>query len=185
MHTNDELINQYKAHVWSFAEYHNGVITLACESQLARLDSMQRGFLHELSMEDTQAFLKSNFAPPSLRRPIGLLGFVHKRILGECHPLVKELLPSAPAITDRTCHTRQLECRMAEVRGHWRLHERSLYAYVILYNRLPQKLVDLPSVADFQSELTRLARTRAYDGDATWREAYCDCAEVWALHRLT
>ena len=38
-------------------------------------------------------FLDYNFAPPCLRRDIGLLGFVHKRVLGQCHPAIKYFLP--------------------------------------------------------------------------------------------
>ncbi len=40
---------------------------------------MQWGFLYEIGIDDAQAFVDFNFAPPSLRRAIGMLGFVHKR----------------------------------------------------------------------------------------------------------
>ena len=44
----DGLIMQYKTHIWGFAEYSNGAIIVASQSQLKRLDKMQRWFLHEL-----------------------------------------------------------------------------------------------------------------------------------------
>ena len=47
-----------------------------------------------------------------------------------------------------------------------------------IYNRLPQHLIDIQDVHVFQSKLTHLARTRAKNNDATWREAYQNCADV-------
>ena len=41
------LLNQYKAHVWSKVEYHNGALIIAGEIKLRKFDKMQRGFLYE------------------------------------------------------------------------------------------------------------------------------------------
>ena len=49
--------------------------------------------MHELEISQETAFLEHNFALPSLRRRIGLLGFAHKIALGGCHPRLSELLP--------------------------------------------------------------------------------------------
>ena len=77
-----DLINQFKTHVWSLMEYHNGVNFYASDTLLERLDSAQRGFLQEIEMSPEIVFLEHNFAPPRLRRNIGMLGFLHKRVLG-------------------------------------------------------------------------------------------------------
>ena len=37
--------------------------------------------------------------------------------------------------------------------AHRLIHVRSLYVYVLIYNCLPQVLVDLPSVAMFQAKI--------------------------------
>ena len=77
------MLNQYKSHIWGITEYSNGVLILAPPSQLQRLDKLQRWYLHELGLSDKEAFVDHNFAPPSLRRAIGILGFLHKRVLQE------------------------------------------------------------------------------------------------------
>jgi len=67
------LIMQYKTHIWGITEYQNGCIMHAAPSALERIDSLQRGFLNELNISESQAFVEYNFAPPVLRRDIGIL----------------------------------------------------------------------------------------------------------------
>ena len=93
MFSHASLIGKYKTHIWGFSEYSNGAIILACDSQAKRIDKMQRWFLHELGITDTEAFKTHNVAPPSLRRRIGILGFLHKRVLQQCHPYLLGALP--------------------------------------------------------------------------------------------
>ena len=70
-----ELIHQFKTHVWGLMEYHNGAIFHASSSLLDRLDSIHRQFLRDLELIEEVAFLSYNFAPPTLRRNIGMLGY--------------------------------------------------------------------------------------------------------------
>ena len=147
---------------------------------------MQRWFLHELGVEDTEAFLVYNFAPPSLRRRIGLLGFFHKRVLGLCHPLLQEDLPmnQEPPNGLPYLHNRQLLSFLEVVTSHHRMYWRSIWSFTHIYNRLPQILVDESSVTTFQARLTHFARTRAVANDPHWRNAYRDCDDVMAyFHR--
>ena len=140
---------------------------------------MQRRFLHELGLSDTEAFVRYNFAPPSVRRRLALLGFLHKRVLHQCHPMLLELLPSMPGDAPRYgWRTRQLEAEWKTVIAHRRLYERSLYAYILMYNRLPQVLVDVPTVSGFQRKLTRLCKETPDAGDSNWRLFCQDCGEV-------
>ena len=60
---------------------------------LNKIDSLQRHFLHELDISTEDAFLNYNFAPPSLKRDISILGLLHKRVLGKAHPVYQKLLP--------------------------------------------------------------------------------------------
>ena len=174
------MIGQYKCHIWGLKEYSNGAIILAPPCQLQRLDKVQRWFLHELGLSDTEAFVNHNMAPPSLRRCIGLLGFLHKRALGQCHPALCEALPFAGDL-DANYHTKALhpfcECR----NYNDRLFNRSLFAYILVYNRLPQALIDMPSVKSFQSKLTHLAKERAVTDQENWRKSYQDCNEIWTM----
>ena len=172
-----ELLGQYKTHIWGISEYSNGAIIMACPSQLKRLDKAQRGFLRELGLTDTDAFMNYNFAPPSLRRCIGLLGFLHKRVIGQCHPALLSALPLA-ADLQANYHTKALHpfCELRQYND--RLFMRSLFAYILIYNRLPQVLVDTISVKNFQSKLTTLAKVRAQANRGDWRKCFQDCAEI-------
>ena len=145
---------------------------IACPTQLKRLDKVQRWFLHELGISDTEAFVNFNFAPPSIRRAIGLLGFLHKRTLGTCHPLVTATLPVANAEMVGDFHTKALDPCTRGVNYQQRLHSRSLYSYIYTYSRLPQAFVDIPSVSAFQSRLTHLAKHRATNDQTNWRGSW-------------
>ena len=125
---------------------------------------MQRWYLHELGISDQDAFVNHNFAPPSLRRHIGLLGFLHKRVLGECHPALCQALPFGPVGIAARYHSKHLETFSGEIICNDRMYERSLYAFTRVYNRLPQSLADTPSVSTLQAGLTHMAKEKAKQG---------------------
>ena len=180
MYSTAELLDQYKSHIWGISEYSNGAVIMAAPSQFIRLDKAQRWFLRELGLTDTEAFLHYNFAPPSLRRCVGLLGFLHKRVLGQCHPALLTALPFAEGLL-ANFHTKALYpfCDLRQYND--RLFKRSLWSYVLLYNRLPQVLVDVASVKLFQSKLTALAKLRAQQNIRDWRKSFQDCDEINAM----
>ena len=78
-----ELINQFKTHVWAIVETHSDAIFHASDYLLDKLDSAQRHFLNEVGVTEAETFKEHNFAPPKVRRDIGVLGFLHKRVLGK------------------------------------------------------------------------------------------------------
>ena len=136
--------------------------------------------MQELELTDEEAFVKYNFAPLSLRRRIGILGFIHQCTLQECHPTLPRLLPM-PVQTKTIAtylHTMQVDPQLSRVSSRSALYFRSLYHFVLIYNRLPQELVNLDSVSAFQSQLTKFAKLRADRGETTWRNAYEDCGDV-------
>ena len=133
---------------------------------------MQRWFLHEPGISDTEAFGNFNFAPPSIRRATDLLGFLHKRTLGTCHPLVTATLPLANAEMVGDFHIKALDTCTRGVIYQQRLYNRVLYSHIYTYNRFPQTFVDIPSVAAFQSRLTHLAKHRATNDQANWRGSW-------------
>ena len=81
-----QLLNQYKTHIWGLVEIHCGGYFHAASSLLEKVGEVQRRFLQKLEVTESQAFLEYNFAPTELRRNIGILGLLHKRVLGQCHP---------------------------------------------------------------------------------------------------
>ena len=139
---------------------------------------MQRWFLHEVGLTDTEAFLNFNFAPPSLRRAIGMLGFLHKRNLGQCHPLV---IAAFPLLSERGmtgAHDKALFSHSETILYHRRLWSRSIFHFIHIYNQLPQSFVDIPSVSAFQRKLTQAAKGVASADNERWRKSFQDLVEL-------
>ena len=166
-----DLIAQVKTHVWGLMEANNGGIFHAATSLLDKIDGTQRRFLREIGMTESQAFLDHNFASPTLRRNIGILGMLHKRTLGMCHPMMEKLLPTWQQRFGRQRpdkHDKQIYGNFLEV--HWQrdLFDRSIFAMCSVYNDLPQYVVDAPTVSVFQKHLTHIARTRCKNNLPNW-----------------
>jgi hypothetical protein len=176
-YNNESLVNQFKTQVWGLMEAHSGGIFHASTSILDQFDHSQKHFLDELGISVETAFLEFNFGPPTLRRNIAMLGLIHKRVLGECHPSFNHLMPwfqhqFGYQLEGR--HTKQLYGHCNEVVAQQGLYLRSIFAMIDLYNALPQHAVDCTSVTTFQAYLTKVARTRCQDGVAKWMYTH-DC----------
>ena len=184
LYSTEALLGQYKAHVWSIKEYSSGAILLAAPTQLQRLDQVQGTFLKDIGITDTTASINFNFAPPSLRRAIGLLGFLHKRALGKCHPLVSDALPFAAVELCSNYHNKALHPPTEHVDYQSRLFNRSLYGYIFIYNRLPQALIDRSSVKSFQATLTHLAKMDAMMGVEQWRGSFQSLENLHEMFRF-
>ena len=166
---------QYKTHIWELMETYKGAIFHASSSIRDRLDALQDHFLHEIGETEENAFLKFNFAPQVLRRNIGILGVLHKRVIGKVHPIFQQLLPFHRDLFQAgraNEHDKQLYGHMWEVRFQRGLHDRSIFAMVHSYNDLPQNVVDCPSVSAFQTMLTKTVRARCEAGDPYWKFAF-------------
>ena len=153
-------------------EAQNGGIFHASTSHLNRLDSAQHHFLQELAISEEKAFWDFNFAPPTLRRNIGVLGLLHKRAIGQSHPDFEVLLPwfqTQFGFTVAGRHNKQLYSNVMEVTAHLELFKRSIFAMVDVYNHLPQYAVDSISVSTFQKHLTRIARARCENALPEWK----------------
>ena len=74
-------------------ECQSGDIFHASTTLLNKIDGTHRRFLRELGVSEGVAFLEHNFAPPTLRRNIDILGALHKRVLDKSHPMMEKLLP--------------------------------------------------------------------------------------------
>ena len=169
------LIEQFKTHVWGLMESHSGGIAHAATSILDQLDNSQEHFLDELGVSVQTAFDSHNFAPPTLRRNIAILGLIHKRVLALSHPSFDELLPyfhQRFGFHLEGRHSKQLYNHCEEIVSQWRLWQRSIFGMVDKYNLLPQSAVDCPSVSTFQSLLTKMAKDRCQAGDSKWMYTY-------------
>ena len=154
---------------------HNGAIFHASDYLLAKIENVQQSFLRELGVSEGDAYLSHNFAPPKLRRNIGILGLLHKRVLGESHPIFKKLFPLSTEIGRPLLpggHSRQLYGHLHEVHFQMTLYCKSIFAMTYVYNMLPQHVVDSSSVTEFQKHLSILARRKCALGDETWRDSF-------------
>ena len=173
-----DLLNQFKIHIWGLIEYKNGAILHACPTVLHKLDRVQRHFVQELRMTEEMAFIDHNFPPLCLRRTIGILGFLHKRILNQCHPAIKHLLSFSGM--PNACHPKQLETHLDKIIGRENLYFRSLFGIVGVYNRLPEALVNIESVKVFQRILSTAAKRRCQQSwDPDWKSSFSSCVELW------
>ena len=126
-------------------EFQNGAIFYASNYLLQKLDQCQSHFLHELNISEATAFVEHNFAPPTVRRNIGVLGLLHKRVLGKAHPIFQKLLPFHADVFGSLRpaeHSKQLYGHILDVNFQHNLHERSIFGMVYVYNRLPENVVD-------------------------------------------
>ena len=78
-----------------------GAIMMALQKSLLEQSDITP-ILREFDFELTEevAFLSYNFAPPTIRRNIGMFGFLHKRVLGKAHPCFQKLLPFHADVCD-------------------------------------------------------------------------------------
>ena len=101
-----------------------------------KVDQVQRNFLQKLEISESTAFLEFNFAPSVLRRNIGILGLLHKRVLGLCHCSFEQLLPwlSHHPDADRDFgHNKQLYGHWLEATQHRALYSRSVFAMIDIF----------------------------------------------------
>jgi len=166
-----DLINQYKTHIWGLVEVHCGGYFHAATGLLDKIGRVQHSFLWKLQVSEQSAFLDFNFAPTKLRRNIGILGLLHKRVLGKCHRSFEKILPWYSQRFDEPRafgHSKQLYDHSLEVTHQRALFQRSIFPMIDIYNNLPQQVVDAQSVAAFQGILTGMAKDRCQRNDPLW-----------------
>ena len=91
------------------------------------------------------------------------------------------VLPFASAELTGDFHDSALHPFTERVTGQQRLHDRSLYACIHIYNRLPQDFVDESSISRFQSRLTQLAKTQAALHPEDWRQVWQSMAKTMSM----
>ena len=94
------------------------------------MDKIQTRFLKELELTEEQAFLDFNFAPCRVRRNIAILGLIHKRVLGKCHPSYDRLLPFSQVKSIRAnAHNKQLYGHWCEITSHQALFNSPFFSW--------------------------------------------------------
>ena len=77
---------------------------------MSKLDRVYLNFLLELGVEQSDALMNFDFTF-FFKGNIGILGMIHKRMLGRCHPVFQKLLPFKSELDDEHAvgpHDKQL-----------------------------------------------------------------------------
>ena len=164
-----DLIMQYKIHIWSLQEYHVAAMFHAPRGLLAKLDAVQSSFLRQIGMTEEVALLSHTFAPPCVRRQIGILGCMHKSNLGLCHDKMRMLFAEGEPSPHH--HGRQIANYDACCTHRRGLFERSVFSFIRRYNVLPEHIVAHDSVETFQSALMQLVKFRCAAG-LDWKNTF-------------
>ena len=162
----------------------------ACDSTLASIDCIQERFLESVGLSQEDALLNFLLAPLSMRRSIGILGFLHRVTLGRVSDQISELFRRATrsivqeAIPARVRgvaqrHNKQLADRVTARAAEQ--FKRSIFGMVQCYNALPQQFVDPKSVKVLQRHLQAAVASLASEGFDRWQSIFsvgCSYASV-------
>ena len=67
---------------------------------------------------------------------------------------------------------------METVRHFPALYDNSIWTYALIYNRLPQELIDSSTVSIFQEKFTQLVKIQVQRDDPDWREVLQSCEDT-------
>ena len=172
-----DLVNLYKSHVLPILEFPTPALFHAATSVLELLDKVQRRFLREVGLSDTEALLRYNLAPLEARRDIAGLGLIHRTVLGQGPPQFHKwffLETRVPAYLTRlqtSKHTRHLHDWLGEGR-QTELLRRSLLGQVRTYNKLAQEEVDCKTVKTFQRTLQNKLKLKTRREEDSWQRTF-------------
>ena len=99
-----DMILQFKTHILCVLEGTMDMIFYTNSTRFNALDHILDSFLSELNVSSQDAFFKFNLAPLKFRRNIGMLGFIHKAVLGHSHRKICALFP--PSLLNHNFNTR-------------------------------------------------------------------------------
>ena len=69
-------------------------------------------------------------------------------------------------------HDKQLQTHWTQCTHQRGLYERSIFNLMHVYNRLPQEVVDIDSVSNFQACLIAMAKRKCDAGAINWRQIF-------------
>ena len=133
--TDAELVGLFKAHVLSFVEYRTPGVYHAAASILLPLDRVLSSFLRKVGISEIDAMVHFKLAPLASRRDIAVLGVIHRAVLGEGPPQLRDLFQLDRSALRRsarhTRHGRQLALDMIM---------KSVLGLCHVYNLLPANI---------------------------------------------
>ena len=113
-----DLVKLYKAQVLSYIESKTAAIHHAAPSVLECIDRVQRRFLREVGLSESEALHRFKLAPLPARRDMAMLGLLHRVCHGTApSPLCRLILAGEP----RRVAPNAATTRAAPLRHHWQI----------------------------------------------------------------
>ena len=134
--------------------------------------TLQSRLLCDIGLNDTEALLHFNLAPLHTRRDIAMLGVVHRAALGQGPPQLRRFFPMrSSSLMPGGLHGMQVVDVAAGFTQEYVL--RSALGKARIYNALPQHIFNTnPNVAELQSLLQQILKSRAQSGYVLWPDVY-------------
>ena len=134
------------------------------------VDRVQERFLKNVGISEEDALMYFGLAPLSTRRDIAMLGLIHRTVVGQGSPhFRKHFKPHRADKCDRTGRWWKVE----EPRGTLSpLMKRSAIGLVKVYNQLPAKVANSPTVKEFQKRLQAEVKAAANSGQDHWENKF-------------
>ena len=189
-----ELMKLYKAQVLSFIESRTSAIHHAAPSVLDKIDRVQRRFIREIGLSETEALVRYKLAPLAARRDIAMLGLLHRASHGRAPAPLSELLLSGEqpdrslfgmSLRGATRHHRQIpEFLSRTSRGtHTDVLRRSCFGLATVWNMLPVEVANAKTTKTCQRRLQQCLIRRALQApDSHWPHFFLHDARVMPVH---
>ena len=179
----NEISNLFKSQVLGYIEYRTPAIYHATSTSLAQLDGILGRLLRTFSISDEESLLIFRLAPLHTRRDIGMLGVIHRSVIGEGpHKFAKYFVQrNGGGRTGGRESVRRHDKQLATHRtGKFQdLLSHSILGLVDIYNLLPQYVVCAPTVSNFQKRLQTLLMEMATTNEPGWQSLYSPRNTLW------
>ena len=143
---------------------------------LQEIDEIQNRLLNNLGVTKEGALVDFRLAPLKARRDMGMLGVIHRAVLGEGPDHFRKHF-TLQNNTSRH-HGRESERRHNKQLATYRkgnfldITAHSILGLVDVYNLLPTYMVEAMTVKEFQTRLQQMMREMAENGSLNWDSLY-------------
>ena len=173
----------FKSRVLGFIEYRTPAIYHGSATSLDQIDAVHRRLLNALSISKEESLLEYRLAPLGTRRDIGMLGVIHRSVIGEGPSQFSKFFVRTAAGSHTTGrenkrrHDKQLTThrrgKFLDVMAH------SILGLIDIYNLLPQSVVNATTLPDFQHKLQLLVVEMATRQQEGWEQVFSLRNTLW------
>ena len=171
------MLNLYKERLLGFIEYRTPAIYHAAGSSFDEVNRLQDRFLNAVNLTKEIAITEFKLAPLNSRRDMGMLGLIHRSVIGQGPSHFQKYFlraPPQPRLHGREAnrnHGRQL---ISHRKGRFlELVTKSAFGLVDVYNLLLAYVVSAPTVSHFQRRLQEMLVKCIREDVSEWWRMFC------------